>query len=335
MNVSPLVSICIPVYNGADFISNCLQCCISQSYKNIEIIVCDDCSTDNTAAVIKEFSSQDSRIKYFKNEQNLGLVKNWNTTVNYANGAYIKWLFQDDTMELNAIEQFVEAAKKGYKFIISKRNFVLKGNFTPEQINYYNKGVRKLEDFFSASDKEHYFTADEITGYACENIALNFIGEPSLTFINKESIIKTGLYDEKLHQICDLEYHLRLAIREGVFVINKPLCGFSIHSQSTTNANINKKYFRLRYFEQAFYAYKLLCHEHFLPLQLKINRLNRFKLKFYIKYRLYEATKLYQKNKNPEYHELLSEFPELKKYTNASVFSNVIFRLIDLAKGRT
>ena len=121
---NPLVSICIPAYNGANYINKCITACLAQTYDQIEIIVCDDCSTDNTFALVNEWVQKDNRVKVYRNASNLGLVGNWNATLSYASGEYIKWLFQDDWMEPNAIAEFVEAAKNGHDLIVSKRHFV-------------------------------------------------------------------------------------------------------------------------------------------------------------------------------------------------------------------
>lgn len=338
MKQHPLVSICVPVYNGAAFIESCLRACISQTYQNIEIIVCDDCSTDNTFEIIQKIAKEDPRIKYYQNKSNKGLVGNWNQTLSHASGDYIKWLFQDDNMVPDAIEKFVQVASAGYSFIVSKRNFVLKGNFSEQQIKYYKSGVKTLESYFNKSEKGHYFEAADIAKLSTEFIALNFIGEPSLSFFNKKCIEQAGNYDEKLHQICDMEYSLRIASSEGVFVINDPICSFTIHENSTTNINLDKKFFRLRYFEQAYYAFKLLHDNKFYSLQKKLSRLQKFKLQLYISYRLYEANKNVNKNVNknqfPEYHDLKLEFPELNNYYRTGIVQRLVFKVIDIVKKR-
>ena len=90
------VSICIPTYNGAQFIRKTLESVLNQSYQNIEVIVNDDCSTDNTMDIVR--SMNDSRIKIYANEENLGLVRNWNMTVSYATGEFVKLMCQDDLL---------------------------------------------------------------------------------------------------------------------------------------------------------------------------------------------------------------------------------------------
>jgi len=335
MTANPLVSICIPTYNGAQYIDKCIESCLAQTYTNIEIVICDDCSTDNTLELIKVFSQKDQRIKFYQNSSNLGLVGNWNATLINSSGEYIKWLFQDDWMELNAIEEFIEVAKKGYDFIISKRNFILENLISNKDKDYYKNDVKSLEQHFPTKDDAHYFSPKEIVNLAVNNIALNFIAEPSLIFFKKCLINKVGLYDHLLNQICDLEYNLRLAVEVGIFVINKPLCSFAIHSNSTTNSNISKKYFQLRFIEQSYYAYKLIRHSDFIEFQNSLTFSQKTKLNIYYKYRMHEAKKFVLKNGNvQDYHLIDLNFPFLKPTIFDKILYAPIFMSIDLLKSR-
>ncbi|MBA3705767.1 MAG: glycosyltransferase family 2 protein, partial [Bacteroidetes bacterium] len=78
MELLPLISVCIPTYNGERYLKECLDSILSQSYTNIEIVIVDDCSKDSTIAIIEKHKASDARIRVHKNENNLGLVSNWN-----------------------------------------------------------------------------------------------------------------------------------------------------------------------------------------------------------------------------------------------------------------
>lgn len=93
---STLVSICIPTYAGAKFIGQTIQSVLNQSHQSFEIIVVDDCSPDQTAAVINGFDDQ--RIRYYKNAKNLGPEGNWNRCLDLVNGRYYKLLPHDDIL---------------------------------------------------------------------------------------------------------------------------------------------------------------------------------------------------------------------------------------------
>lgn len=332
---NPLVSICIPAYNGANYINKCIAACLSQTYDHIEVIVCDDCSTDTTFTLANEWTQKDKRVKVYRNTSNFGLVGNWNATLSYASGEYIKWLFQDDSMEPNAISEFVEVAEKGYEFVVSKRDFILDASASKADELYYQQQVKKLEDHFQTKATGYHFTNKAITKLASEYIALNFIGEPSLTFFKRSLAHKTGAYDALLHQICDLDYNLRLASIAGVYVINKPLCHFAIHANSTTNSNLSTKYFQLRYIEQAYYAYKLLSHSDYASLQKQLSLTQKLKLKLYYTYRLHEAKRFIAKQSDSNsYYAALKPYPFLQQSKMAEVFMWPLFWAIDVLKSR-
>jgi len=335
MSSEPLISICIPTYNGSQYIEKCIESCLAQSYRNIEIIVCDDCSSDSLINVLNPYLKKDCRITFYQNEKNLGLVGNWNKCMNYASGEYIKWLFQDDWMDVNAIEEFVEIANKGYDFIVSKRNFILNELATDEDKMYYSKKVKTLENYFNQDEIGCYFPTSKMKDIVVSNIALNFIAEPSLIFFKRTLIKEVGLYDHLFHQICDLEYNMRLASKVGVYVLNKPLCYFAIHAQSTTNANVNNKYFQLRFIEQAYYAYKLIHHNSFKSIQKLFSLKQKLKLILYYKYRMHEAKRyISHKDNQSNYSMAFINYPFLKPSVLDRTILLPIFRFIDLLKSR-
>lgn len=335
MSSEPLISICIPTYNGSQYIEKCIESCLAQSYRNIEIIVCDDCSSDSLLNVLNPYLKKDCRITLYQNEKNLGLVGNWNKCMNYASGEYIKWLFQDDWMDVYAIEEFVEIANKGYDFIVSKRNFILNELATDEDKMYYSKKVKTLENYFNQDEVGCYFPTSKIKDIVVSNIALNFIAEPSLIFFKRTLIKEVGVYDHLFHQICDLEYNMRLASKVGVYVLNKPLCHFAIHAQSTTNANVNNKYFQLRFIEQAYYAYKLIHHNSFKSIQNLFSLKQKLKLILYYKYRMHEAKRyISHKDNQSNYSMAFINYPFLKPSVLDRTILLPIFRFIDLLKSR-
>lgn len=100
----PLVSVLIPVYNRASIVGETIDCVINQSYKNLEIIICDNCSTDDTFEVLRNYQRKDERIKIYRNESNLGPVLNWKRCFEESSGKYIKLLFSDDLIEYSFID---------------------------------------------------------------------------------------------------------------------------------------------------------------------------------------------------------------------------------------
>ena len=111
-----LVSILIPVYNREKLVKKAIESAINQTYKNIEIIVVDNQSTDKTYEVLKEYSKKYSNIKVYQNNENIGPVKNWLKCLNYAKGEYIKILWSDDLIAPTFIEKTLPYLT-GYKDI--------------------------------------------------------------------------------------------------------------------------------------------------------------------------------------------------------------------------
>lgn len=114
-----LVSILIPVYNRENLIKATVKSALTQTYENIEIIIADNQSTDNTWRILQSLASQDNRIKIFQNETNIGPVRNWKRCIDEASGQYGKILWSDDLIASDFLEKtvpFLEDANVGFVF---------------------------------------------------------------------------------------------------------------------------------------------------------------------------------------------------------------------------
>jgi glycosyltransferase involved in cell wall biosynthesis len=107
---SPKVSVCIPVYNGEDYLSETIKSVLNQSFQDFEIVIVDNQSTDKTVNIIQSFN--DSRIVFFQNETNIGLIGNWNMVMKKARGKYIKILPADDLIYPDCLKLQVEVFEK-------------------------------------------------------------------------------------------------------------------------------------------------------------------------------------------------------------------------------
>lgn len=108
----PKVSICIPTYNGAAFIEKALQSAVCQTFKDIEVIVTDDGSTDDTEKIVRLYASRDARIRFFKNEGSLGVMSNYFRAFELARGEFVQALGQDDWLSDNYIEEAVNCIRR-------------------------------------------------------------------------------------------------------------------------------------------------------------------------------------------------------------------------------
>ena len=100
------VSIGIPVYNRVNLIEETINSALNQSYKNIEIIICDNNSIDGTWELLQKIVKKDPRIKIFRNKENLGAVKNWKEVYKNATGDFFHMLWSDDII----LPKFIESA---------------------------------------------------------------------------------------------------------------------------------------------------------------------------------------------------------------------------------
>lgn len=328
-----LISICIPTYNGEKYLKKCLDAVLSQSYKNFEVLVVDDQSTDGTVGIIHEYLKKDERIRFYQNEINLGLVGNWNKCVDLSSGEWIKFVFQDDFMEPGCLMSFIEHSDAHTQLIVSKRSFVLSESLTAEYVKYYTSIVRTLENTGALSDG-NTVSAQTICRVAAENIALNFIGEPSLTMFRKSLLKKHGSFNAGLEQICDLEFLLRVASNHGLQYIPEKLCHFSIHAESTTSSNLTKKRFILSHLDPIILVRQMLYDQEYASLRNSLSPALLFKLRHFLKIRSFEARLQSNKNENNKkaFEQAVSKFPEIGKLSKGNLLTRLTYLLILLRR---
>lgn len=107
-----LVSIITPVYNCEKLLSKTIECVISQTYKNWELLLVDDCSKDNSAKIAKEYAKKDKRVKYIKLEKNSGAAIARNTALENSKGRFIAYLDSDDLWKPEKLEKQVNFMKE-------------------------------------------------------------------------------------------------------------------------------------------------------------------------------------------------------------------------------
>lgn len=118
-----LISIIIPAYNNGIYINKCIESILNQTYRNIEIIIINDCSTDNTEDIIKKYLTKDNRIAYYYNEKNMGVGYTRNKGIELAKGKYIYFLDSDDYIEPTAISDLYNGIKEKDSFCCTTLGF--------------------------------------------------------------------------------------------------------------------------------------------------------------------------------------------------------------------
>jgi glycosyltransferase involved in cell wall biosynthesis len=330
----PLVSICIPTYNGELYLKECLDSVVSQSYDNIEIIIIDDKSSDGTVGIINSYLV-DGRICLYRNEINLGLVGNWNRCIELANGEWIKFVFQDDLILPDCIEKMLNAAN-GNSLIACKRTFLLDGNVDDQTKKYYQKEVVTFEKL-GVPCAISFISHERISQMAAENICMNFIGEPTSVMFKKAITSKIGFYNDNLTQICDLEYCLRIAVNYGVIYVPETLTRFRIHSLSTTSTNLDEKRFTLSNIDPIIIVRQLLYDTHYSALRNSITFRNKIKLQKYFSVRAYEAYRTtllcgLQSEEMKKFNSIAKVYPEIDAYKYPSLNTKLLYQVVRIRR---
>lgn len=109
MSTAPRLTIGLPVYNGQNYVSESLDCLLNQSYTDFELIISDNASTDETQDICLDYSARDPRIRYVRQDRNIGAVPNHNFLVQQARGALFKWAGHDDLFAPELVGRCIEA----------------------------------------------------------------------------------------------------------------------------------------------------------------------------------------------------------------------------------
>ncbi|WP_299776494.1 glycosyltransferase family 2 protein [uncultured Formosa sp.] len=221
----PLVSIMIPTYNQANYIGKTIESALIQDYANLEIIISDDCSPDNTEEICEKYLKVNRKIKYFRNKTNLGRVKNYHTTLyNRAKGEYVLNLDGDDLLIdksfiSSGINRILGVISSDRPFIYIACKSVKKNNKVKNilhRINDKNKLI-KGEDFIYGLFTKYKFSHLTSIYKRSEALKHNFY---SLDVISSdsESLLKLAIHSNVMvskdivGQWCEAEYNESLTL---------------------------------------------------------------------------------------------------------------------------
>ena len=224
--MAPRVSVCIPTYNYANFLPSAMESILNQGFDDFELIVQDDCSSDNTQEVIAGFLS-DPRVKFGRNEHNLGLAANWNLCLGKAAGRYIKYVFADDLLaSRDALSEMVRLldADRDISLVASSRNII-----------DARSEVLRVESSF------HGDLIAPGTSIICRCLysSRNLIGEPTAVMFRKAHAERG--FDVGYEHLLDMEMWFHLLEKGKFAFINRPLCSFRVHPGQKTADNVRKR----------------------------------------------------------------------------------------------
>jgi glycosyltransferase involved in cell wall biosynthesis len=233
------ISVVLPVYNGLKYLKQSIDSVLKQSLKDFELLICDDCSTDETYSFIQGY--KDPRILLFRNDKNLGLFATLNFLCIKAQGTIIKLWSQDDIMNLQCLEEVqrfhVENPQIGFSY--SDR----------EIIDDNNKLVinNRIDNTPAIISPELHDRIAFFTGSIAGNI--------SNVAIDKNKLEKVGWFNEKMKISADFEMWVKLSQTDPVGRIAKPLIKLRNHSGQLSRSS---KYYILHLLEDKIVYEKLL-----------------------------------------------------------------------------
>lgn len=213
----PKVSILVPVYNGETYLAECLDSILMQDFEDVEILVSDDHSKDQSGEIIQKYAVHDSRIRWWKNPKRAGLTANSNVCLRAARGEYIKFVHQDDKLlSCSAIRKMAAALDQYPTAVLAGSQQHLTGKTTVPVTFPCKTGLYDGRQMI----------------VACFERNTNLVGQPSLTLFRKVSA-RRG-FDRRFTGHMDYEMWCHL-LEQGDFMhLAEPLATWRVHAGQQT-----------------------------------------------------------------------------------------------------
>lgn len=294
--IKNLVSICIPTYNGEEYLLECLESINKQTYSDCEVVISDDGSTDKTMNLVNDYLSISKYpITIIKNPKtNKGIGGNWNNCVKSARGEFIKFLFQDDIMSPDCVSKMVIAINKSRDLglIYCRRRII----YEPENKDHLI-WIKRNSDLHKNWHSTIIGGGEIIKGRDLlkdANLIFHYprnkFGEPSAVLLRKMVFNKVGYFNTDLRQSLDYEFWNRILVKFSTMYIDEELISFRLHEKQASAINsqskLNEKY--------VFYSLTLINLFKYLS-QITIIKIvfYKFKIVFYKwRYRFFERFSL-------------------------------------------
>ena len=223
-----LVSIGLPVYNGDRYLAEAIESILAQTHDNIELIICDNASTDRTQEICERFRQRDQRVRYVRNQKNIGGNGNFRKTFELSRGRYFKWASHDDNLAPDFVASCLAALEKDSEVVLSLPPIVYidqDGRQTAEQDvpdvsiegSRYLDRIRRFFDLQVASDDIVYAIFGVIRADVLRQLD---VWEP---YVSSEEILMLDLLQYgKLRQIPESRFYFRLHPESGFQKYRKP-----------------------------------------------------------------------------------------------------------------
>lgn len=228
-----IVSIIIPAYNTALYIGRCLDSVCMQTYKDIEIIVIDDASTDNTLSIINQYAKRDKRIKIIHHSENRGNGIGRNTAIKQSHGEYVMFVDSDDEIVENCVEKLVAKLNgEEYDFVVYGYQKVLLAKCHNKR-KYSNKILPTITGLEEHDELLHNFLV----------FGKNVKMAPWLYFCRREFLFHNQIwFDDSGHYFDDIIFTTKLFFyAHKIKVLSEVLYYYTIRHSSIMNSYSRKK----------------------------------------------------------------------------------------------
>ncbi len=220
---APQITVAMPVYNGAVYVHLAIQSVLDQTYSDFELLIVDNCSTDGTSDIVKTFS--DPRIRLHINSTNLGMVGNWNRSVELATGEYIKFLSHDDLLDSTCLEEqiagFLDHKQENIGIVTCKKRVI-------------NESGKKVMPGLGLRGKSRLISGRVAIRKSIRS-ARNIIGEPSVVLIKTKVLKASGVF-ELPEFTPDIKMWFKILQKDNLYFIDKTLASYRISGQSTSSS---------------------------------------------------------------------------------------------------
>lgn len=221
-SMTPKVSVLIPTYNYARFLPEAIESVLAQEFGDFELLIVDDCSTDNTAQVARKYCEMDSRARFSVNAANLGMVENWNHCLKLAAGEYIKFLFGDDVLiGPRALGKMVAMLDSNPRAALAASARII--------LDENSRWIDRWTTFGDGIHPGH----DAIARCLLRNH--NLIGEPSAVIFRKARAQRG--FAPAYRQLVDEEMWFHILEQGDLAYTRDALCGFRRHGGQQTQIN--------------------------------------------------------------------------------------------------
>ncbi len=215
---TPRVSIGMPLYNAERYLRETLESVLSQTYREFELIISDNGSTDSTDAICREYAAKDSRIRYYRNEENRGAAWNFNYVLALASGEYFKWAAYDDLMAPAFLERCLEALDRDRSAVLSFSRFL---DIDDEGAPQTEKGseschIGNMRERMRAIMRLNYL-CEEVFGLIRTDILKKTPGIGAYTSSDQNLLMELALYGPFV-EIADVLFYHRWHARSSCIV---------------------------------------------------------------------------------------------------------------------